>query len=176
MRTLTVVDALDLAAAYAAARYGVPADDRTIELRIGELAADLEALWPARAYAFITAWNPASNPRSDEENQAADVALVARLDALGGIRRPAWAESPDGEWREPGWMLANIGNETINQLGLAFGQAAILAWDTGQPVSVRMLMSDPRTQRGPSTDARLPLERAACVHWWVAGQETALNA
>ncbi len=176
MRTLTVVDALDLAAAYAGACYGAQVDDRTIDLRIGEPATELESRWPATSYAFITAWNPSSDPRPEEANQAADAALVARLDTLGAARRPAWAESPEGQWRERGWLLANVEDGAVNELGIEFGQAAILAWNAGEPVTVRMLVSDPRPQRVPATGARLPAELAACIQWLGGGRETALNA
>src|SRR5690606_20157330 len=83
MRTFTVVDALDLAAAYAAARYGVRVDVAPLSLRVGERATELERQWPAQSYMFITAWNPASNPRPDDANHAADALLTARLDELG---------------------------------------------------------------------------------------------
>lgn len=165
MRTFTVVDALDLAAAYAAARYGVRVDVAPLSLRVGERATELERQWPAQSYMFITAWNPASNPRPDDANHAADALLTARLDELGIARRPAWAESPDGQWHEPGWLLAEVDDTTANQLGLAFGQAAILVWASGEPVTVRMLISDPRTGHVSATGRRMPANVAASVHW-----------
>lgn len=176
MRTFTLVDAMDLAAAYAAARYGVRVDAGPLALRVGEHAVELEQQWPAHSYMFITAWNPASDPRPDDANQAADALLTARLDDLGVERLPAWAESPDGQWHEPGWLLAQVDDSTANQLGVDFGQAAILAWSASQPVTVRMLMPDPRADRLATTEPRLPGGVAACVHWAGERQGAPVNA
>src|SRR5688572_10885378 len=79
MRELRIVDALELAAAYAQADYAVVMDGDALPLRVGQPAGDLEAYRPARSYALITAWNPASAPHPDSANEAADAALVARL-------------------------------------------------------------------------------------------------
>lgn len=176
MRTFTVVDALELAAAYAAARYGVRVDAAPVALRVGERAAELEQQWPARSYMFITAWNPASNPRPDDANHAADAMLTARLDELGIARLPAWAESPDGQWHEPGWLLAHVDDTTANQLGIAFGQAAILVWVSGEPVTIRMLMPDPHSGHVAATGPRLPAGLAASVHWSGERRDSPVNA
>lgn len=144
MRELQVVDASELAAAYAAARYAVLLDGDTLPLRVGQLASDLEAYWPAERYTFITAWNPASEPHSDGANQTADALLVAQLDAAGAQRHPAWAEDPDGEWREPGWVLADLDSSVTDLLAREFGQAAVLDWRRGEPVRLRMLVERPR--------------------------------
>lgn len=143
MRELQVVDAVELATAYAAAIYAVALDGDTLPLRVGEPAADLEAYWPAHRYTFITAWNPASQPRCDTLNQAADLLLVAQIDATGAARQAAWAEDPAGDWREPGWLLADLDATTTDLLAREFGQAAVLAWQRGEPVRLRMLMGHP---------------------------------
>ncbi|HEU4774686.1 MAG TPA: DUF3293 domain-containing protein [Lysobacter sp.] len=157
MRELTVVNAVELAAAYAAARYAVVLDGDTLLLQVGRPATDLEAYWPAERYVFITAWNPASEPRSDTANAAADALLLAQIDHYRAARLPAWAESPDGQWREPGWLLADIDGDTSDRLAIEFGQAAILAWRRGEPVRLRMLME-------PSPDAGDDF-KAACIDW-----------
>ena len=89
MRELRVVDAAELAAAYAAARYAVALDGDAIALHVGQPATDLEAYWPLARYGFVTAWNPASVPQSDAANEAANAQLVARLDALSHQPPPA---------------------------------------------------------------------------------------
>ncbi|MGY1424952.1 DUF3293 domain-containing protein [Lysobacter sp. A289] len=143
MRELTVVDPIELSAAYASARYVVKLDGDTLPLQVGHHAADLEAYWPAKRYLFITAWNPASEPRSDTANTAADVVLETRLDAIGAARLRAWAEAPDGGWQEPGWLLADIDDNTVDRLASEFGQAAVLAWCRGEPVRLRMSIERP---------------------------------
>jgi hypothetical protein len=156
MRELQIVDAAELATAYAAADYVVMLDGDTLPLRVGRPATDLEAYSPASGYAFLTAWNPASEPRSDAANQAADALLVAQLDAAGAVRHPAWAQGPDGQWREPGWLVAGLHENELYRLALEFGQAAVLAWRSGEPVRLRMLMPRP------------PCAQAAAYTDWVA--------
>ena len=143
MRELQVVNAAELAAAYAAADYSVLLDGETLPVRVGAPATDLEAYWPARRYLFITARNPASEPRSDTANETADALLVGRLDDAGAVRHPAWAEDPSGEWREPGWLLADVGPDHCVRLAQEFGQAGVLAWERGEPVRLRMMMARP---------------------------------
>jgi len=173
MRELQVVDASELATAYAAARYAVRLDGDTLPLRVGQPAPDLEAYWPANGYTFITAWNPASEPHSDEANQTADALMVAQLDAAGVQRLAAWAEDPDGEWREPGWLLADLDNDLVDRLAHEFGQAGVLRWQRGEPVRLRMLVERPR-------DGRMATAAAGFTDWvgdwatdWVKGSATA---
>jgi len=154
MRELQIVNAAELAAAYAAADYCVVLDGETLPFRVGCPAADLEAYWPARRYLFISAWNPASEPRSDTANATADSLLVGRLDEVGTARHPAWAEAPGGDWREPGWVLADVEPDQCVRLAQEFGQAGVLAWERGQPVRLRMLVARPA-----GTDAD------ACIDW-----------
>ncbi len=153
MRELQIVDAAELATAYAAAEYVVMLDGDTLPLRVGQPASDLEAYSPAPRYAFITAWNPASEPRSDTANEAADALLVAQLDAAGAVRPPAWAQDPAGDWREPGWLLAGLDEDELHRLALEFGQAGVLAWRGGEPVRLRMMMPRPPfASMAPHTD------------------------
>lgn len=143
MRELQIVDAAELATAYAAADYLVVLDGEPLPLRVGLPATDLEAYLPAPRYAFITAWNPASQPRSDAANEAADALLVAELDAIGAARHPAWAQDPAGDWREPGWLVTGLGEDDLLRLALEFGQAGVLDWHAGAPVRLRMMVQRP---------------------------------
>lgn len=143
MRELQVVNAAELAAAYAAADYSVLLDGESLPLRVGHRATDLEAYWPARRYLFITAWNPASEPHSDAANQTADALLARHLDEAGAVRHPAWAEDPNGDWREPGWLLADLEPDRCLRLAQEFGQAGVLMWERGQPVRLRMTVARP---------------------------------
>jgi hypothetical protein len=143
MRELQIVTAAELAAAYARAEYAVVLDGDALALRVGELARDLEAYWPARRYGFITAWNPASVPHSEAANETADAALVARLDTIGVSRLPAHAYDKGGAWREAGWLVADVEESLLDLLAREFGQAGVLAWAFGEPVRLRMLMPRP---------------------------------
>jgi hypothetical protein len=143
MRELQVVNAAELALAYAAAEYAVALDGDALPLRVGRPARDLEAYWPATRYLFVSAWNPASQPHSDSANQAADERLVARLNTAGVQRHAAWAQDEAGQWREPGWLLADLDDPVANTLARDFGQAGVLAWRRGEPVRLRMLIARP---------------------------------
>lgn len=150
---LQIVDAEELARAYAAAEYAVALDGDTLPLSVGEPAGDLEAYWPASRYAFITAWNPASEPASDAANEAADARLVTQLDAAGAARQPAWAQDGQRGWREPGWLLADIDDHVVDVLAREFGQAGVLTWNRGEPVRLRMMIARPAEScRCPHTD------------------------
>ena len=157
MRIYRVVNASELAAAYAAADYGVTLDGDTVRLRVGEPATDLEAYWPASRYVFVTAWNPASEPHSDTINESADALLVSQLDADGVARLRAWAQGPDGHWHEPGWLLADVDDHAADHLAREFGQAGVLCWTRGEPVRLRMLIqrpdpASPSASASPYTD------------------------
>lgn len=148
MRELQVVNAAELALAYAAAEYAVALDGDALPLRVGRPAADLEAYWPASRYLFVSAWNPASEPHSESANRAADERLIARLEAAGIPRHAAWAQDSAGEWREPGWLLADLDDLAANALARDFGQAGVLAWRRGEPVRLRMLIARPTDAEG----------------------------
>jgi Protein of unknown function (DUF3293) len=143
MRELQIVDATELAAVYAAAEYAVLLDGDALQLHVGDRATDLEAYWPAQRYGFITAWNPASVPHSEAANETANDALVARLDAAGIARQPAHAFDRQGQWREPGWLVADVDPHTLDLLARQFGQAGVLDWLYGEPVRLRMMLPRP---------------------------------
>jgi hypothetical protein len=143
MRELRIVDAAELAVAYARAEYALVIDEDALHFRVGEHAQDVEAYWPLRRYGFITAWNPASTPCSDAANKTADAALVARLDAMGVRHQRSHAFASDGSWCEAGWLVADLDEELLDLLGREFRQAGVLSWVAGEPVRLRMLTPCP---------------------------------
>ena len=143
MRELKIVNAAELASAYARAHYAVVLDGDALSIRVGQPAQDVEAYWPVRRYGFITAWNPASVPHSDSANDIANAVLTARLDTIGVKRHRAHAFDASGQWREAGWLVADVEEELLDQLAREFGQAGVLAWSFGEPVRLRMLMPRP---------------------------------
>ncbi len=147
MQHLHLVDASELATAYAAAVYAVVLDGDALSFRVGEPAVDVEAYWAARRYAFITAWNPASQPLADAANNAADARLVARLQSLDLSLHPAWAHDHDQQWRESGWLVSDIDVSVLDTLAVEFGQAGTLYWEHGEPVRLRMSMVAPADAR-----------------------------
>ncbi|AXK71742.1 DUF3293 domain-containing protein [Lysobacter sp. TY2-98] len=145
-------DPIELARAFARARYCVEFGETTIELGVGELAAEVEARVPASTYGFITAWNPDAESQPTRDNAASDDALAARLAALGVDARRTWAQAPDGEYREAGWLVAGLDADRADALGREFDQAGILAWLAGEPVRLHMLMPRPPGADLPHVD------------------------
>lgn len=153
MNQFQIVDATELARAYASARYEVDLGVGVQAVCVGELAAELEIALPAASYAFITAWNPASMPRTQEANAEADARLCARLDAAGAGRAPMRAQDQGGRWFEAGWLVSGLDAAGVDALAREFGQAGVLFWSRGTPVRLRMLLTRPQNAADlPGTD------------------------
>jgi hypothetical protein len=73
----------------------------------------------------ITAFNPLSEPRPLEENQAANRELERILVQAGKTHRPAVNRAPDGDWEEPGFAVEGLSREEARELGRRFGQHAV---------------------------------------------------
>lgn len=136
-------DPIDLARAFASARYRAELGGEPIEFGVGERVPEIESRLPASSYAFITAWNPDAESQPVSENAESDDVLVARMDALGVDYRRTWAQAPDGGHREAGWLIAGLDAARADALGRQFDQAGILAWLAGEPVRLHMLMPRP---------------------------------
>ncbi|WP_426754913.1 DUF3293 domain-containing protein [Myxococcus sp. Y35] len=127
-----------LTKAYAATRYVVRphACTRGVEqiLRAGALHPALDATLAARGHrewAFLTAWNPGSQWRSNEENRRAQERLVAQLIAGGWVVAPALGEADDGSWCEQSLFVPGLPREEAGRFGRAYGQVAVLVGRTG---------------------------------------------
>lgn len=101
------------------------------DLRIGVRSVRLDQLLTERGseqWAFITAWNPASRPRSAEENRTRHAELVEAVVA-GGWRHYPGAGVPDraGWAPEDSLLVLDISRKEAGALGRRFGQAAIVA-------------------------------------------------
>jgi hypothetical protein len=145
-------DPLALARAFARACYRAELGGEPVEFGVGRTADAVEARLPASSYAFITAWNPDAESQPPPENAASDDSLVSRLEALGCEYRRTWAQAPDGDHREAGWLVAGLDAERADALGRAFEQAGSLAWLAGTPVRLHMLMPRPPDADLPHVD------------------------
>jgi|SRR5215469_8625947 len=88
------------------------------------LPAALQALTGGRAWAFVTAWNPLSQPQPRSLNHAAQLALLA---ALRGLRRTLYIRPGLGAgrlWREPSFFVIGPDLEEIDKLAQQFHQNA----------------------------------------------------
>ena len=88
------------------------------------LPASLHSLIGERSWAFITAWNPGSQPQPRSQNHAAQQALLAALRDLPRISciRPGLGVGDD--WREASLFVVGPDLAAIDQLAEQFQQNA----------------------------------------------------
>jgi len=99
-------------------------------LRIGEQSQDLAHLYRhynACVAAFLTAWNPFSDPASQQENDRAQRQLERQLHMLAVTVLPGIGEDASGQWPgEPSVLALGISRETAKSLGNEYRQNAIV--------------------------------------------------
>ena len=108
----------------------------TVEMPAGTLDVRLEG--PAadpqlRPAGVVTAYNPASIARTPEENRAADQELMRHVRSLGvQFRRTVAQGTGPGteQWEEPGFLLLGDVRPLVVELGLVFGQNAVVWIDS----------------------------------------------
>ena len=145
--------------AYLAADYRWQHDGHWHDLRVGLPAPGPELAYPDTVrFALLSAWDPQSVPRPEAANRRADQALNAALLASGRTFVPAFSSAPDRSWREPGWLVMDLGMDDLDALGRRFDQLGIVAWQRGEAVRLRMFAERPDRLEDP-------LERLAYVDW-----------
>jgi Protein of unknown function (DUF3293) len=120
----------DLIAAYLRTQYSFEGDAGQVVVRIGELcpvAAHLIKEFKSPGAFYITAYNPGSEPKSNEQNETASKLLRDVLPTQPGYVLAAKGEDPRGEWdAEPGFMVFGLARKDAEVLGERFGQNAIV--------------------------------------------------
>jgi len=121
--------------AYLQTAYMVRAPQGVHALRIGALHPAFDALVSsagASTWAFITAWNPGSLPRSAEQNALAQAGLAEVVGGLGLVSWPAEGRADGGGWREE--SVCVLGLEAAGAVALArrFGQLAVVVGQVGE--------------------------------------------
>jgi hypothetical protein len=125
----------DLVDAYLGAEWGVQTSTGTLTVRLDGTRPDPQL----RPSGIVTAYNPASILRSAEENEAADTELLRHVRSLGVPyrRTVARGEAPgSAAWEEPGYLLLGEVRPLLVELGLVFGQNAIVWIDAAGDVSL----------------------------------------
>jgi hypothetical protein len=110
----------------------------TVELPSGSTEVRLDGSRPEpqlRPGGIVTAYNPASVPRTPEQNREADQELLRHVRSLGVPFRRAIARGGDG-WEEPGFLLSGEVRPLLVELGLVFGQNAVVWIDAAGEVSL----------------------------------------
>jgi hypothetical protein len=124
-------DVSDLFDSYRRTTYIAQTPLGEIRLRVGvrdEKLAELLVLHGAQEWAFITAFNPGSQPLSVEENSARQRRLEDTLRHAGWTCFPGEGVGDDTNWSaEQSVLVLGIDRQRAVELAQKFGQNAILA-------------------------------------------------
>jgi hypothetical protein len=123
----------DLLEAYGRTFWTVEGPGGTLEVRLDGALPDASL----RPGGIVTAYNPASIERDAHDNRAADLELQKHVRSLGvPFRRSQAHGGGDGAWDEPGYLLTGDVRPLLVELGLVFGQNAVVWIDTTGQVSL----------------------------------------
>ena len=126
----------ELATAYHETDYRVDGPGEPFIIRIGEISQPLERLLESnkvRSWAFITACNPNSQKKSDEENAEKMQRLKAEVTAASYSVFHGEGIGRRGDWPpEPNLLILAIDEPTALELARRFGQNAFVFGAIGQ--------------------------------------------
>ncbi|NDU90029.1 MAG: DUF3293 domain-containing protein [Ferrovum sp.] len=116
---------------YRASDYRVTDEEgREFVMHVDEPSSMLGALMArhgAQGAVFVSAYNPASEPRTEAENQAAQARLKQEIVAQGYRIFAGVGEDPDGGCPgEPCFLVLDWPREKVLALGQVYGQNALL--------------------------------------------------
>ncbi len=114
-------EAQAFAQAYTLTHYKTPQVSFTLSTETTDVI-----LFTGRNFAIITAHNPRSEMFSQEENDKRHQVLQNHLQEKKYEVEPSTGESPDGSWREEGFVIFDIELATALDMGQRFEQHAIL--------------------------------------------------
>ena len=89
----------------------------------------LECLTRGESAIVMTAYNPGTARPTWAENEAANARMLEVLRSRGCEVWQADGFSPDGTWREPGWLVWRMGIDEGTSIAADFGQFAVYAYD-----------------------------------------------
>jgi hypothetical protein len=124
----TLVSDAELLDAYRSTTWTVEMTAGTLDVRLDTLADP-----QLRPSGIVTAYNPASIARTPDDNRAADQDLLRHVRSLGvQFRRVLARGGQPGaeEWEEPGFLLLGDVRPLLVELGLVFGQNAVVWTDS----------------------------------------------
>jgi hypothetical protein len=79
-----------------------------------------EAIW-------LTAYNPGSQRRDEEENLDDQMRLLSQIEAARLNYFVGHSMDQDGDWYEPSYLVLGLNQEEGVRLGQAFGQVAVVS-------------------------------------------------
>jgi hypothetical protein len=127
--TTTTVVSEELRAAYLATHFDV-LEPFPLTLKIGEKNRKIGKLFETantNCAAFLTAWNPLSEPTSQAENEKFQSLLEARLRSIPSEVYIGIGRDPTGRWPgEPSLLALGVNRELAIGMGNEFRQNAIV--------------------------------------------------
>ena len=129
----------DLLAIYQKSDYRVLGEgENDFVMHIGKPCPPLRSLMLRAAVStacFVSAYNPRSEPCSDDENARAQARLSLDVSQMGLSYLEGVGEDPDGECAgEPCLLVLGISHESTVMLGRKYGQNAVLWFEAdGMP-------------------------------------------
>ncbi len=135
----------DLLDAYKATEYIVD-DDPPLVLKIGEQNDGIRVLhlsFNVETSAFITAWNPGSNPLPLDENYDRQANLLADVEIMRLNYFVGRSEDPNGKWSEDSYLLLGINQEQADALAIKYGQSAYVWIPVSGVPELRLAFTDP---------------------------------
>lgn len=128
-----------LVRAYLAANYRWQHEGDWHDLHIGLPAPAIELLYPRmETFGLLSAWNPHSVERPEQDNRDADRLLHEALLACGLPFCAAFAAAPNRSWREPSWVVMGWSLPRFDALSRRYAQLGTLWWTRGKPVRLRV--------------------------------------
>jgi hypothetical protein len=129
-------------AAYRRTEFRVADGIRSFVLRDGEASEPLVACHAAFGVvcsAYLTAWNPRSEPRARERNYAAQVRMESELRAAGYPLLRGIGVDPSGQWPgEESVLVLGISDADAARVGRRYGQNAVVV--AGRDAVARVVM------------------------------------
>ncbi len=127
---------LEFLEAYRQTTYVAATPRGELRIRIGEHHPKLDKLLAehdAETWAYITAWNPKSEPLTEQENQARQEELEEELRDAGYAFFRGQGEADNGEWPpEDSVLVAGISREEAVRYGRSYRQNAIVYGRRGE--------------------------------------------
>jgi hypothetical protein len=127
----------NLERAYMATAFVADVPGGSIEIRVGRQHPALDTLLIGRgadAWAFITAWNPASKQLPDAENATRQQRLRDELTSLRLVMFPGRGVPDEGDWPpEASLLVLDLAEADALRIGRDHGQNAVVVGALGGP-------------------------------------------
>jgi hypothetical protein len=132
----------ELMQAYLTTNYRV--DQLNVSIRIGQIDEPLEGILEEHGcneWAFITAYNPFSVPLKEDINAMRHLQLLMDVSSFTFFEGEGVGEDP--AWKpEKSLLIIGIGCESAKELGLKYGQNAIVIGAKGMSAELLITLSD----------------------------------